>query len=41
VQLTSPTEGVYAVYVGRLDPSKPIKGTLTVSAAIDAAPAQK
>jgi heat shock protein HslJ len=41
VQLTSPAEGVYAVYVGRLDPSKPIKGTLTVSAAIDAAPAQK
>ena len=40
VKLDSPAEGVYAVYVGRLDPSKPVKGTLTIGAAIDAAPAQ-
>ncbi len=43
VKLTNPAEGTYAVYVGRLDPAKPVKGTLTISAAINAepAPAQK
>lgn len=30
--------GLYGVWVGRLDPSKPVIGTLTVTAAADAAP---
>ncbi len=39
VTLTNPADGAYAVYVGRLDPSKPVKGTLTISAAVSAEPA--
>ena len=39
VKLTNPAEGTYAVFVGRLDPSKPVKGTLTISAAVNAEPA--
>jgi hypothetical protein len=39
VRLTNPAEGAYAVFVGRLDPSKPVKGTLAISAAVNAEPA--
>ena len=39
VTLTNPAEGAYAVYVGRLDPTKPVKGKLTITDAADAVPA--
>jgi hypothetical protein len=31
VTLTKPAEGAYAVYVGRLNPTKPVKGQLTIT----------
>ena len=39
VTLTNPAEGAYAVYVGRLDPTKPVKGTLTITDVAEAKPA--
>ena len=39
VTLANPAEGAYAVYVGRLDPTKPVKGTLTITDTADAEPA--
>ena len=39
VTLTNPAEGAYAVYVGRLDPTKPVKGKLTITDVADAKPA--
>ena len=39
VTLANPAEGVYAVYVGRLDPTKPVTGKLTVTDDAEAKPA--
>ena len=39
VTLTNPADGAYAVYVGRLDPTKPVKGKLTITDVADAKPA--
>ena len=39
VTLANPAEGAYAVYVGRLDPTKPVKGKLTITDVADAVPA--
>jgi heat shock protein HslJ len=39
VTLTNLADGAYAVYVGRLDPSKPVQGKLTVTDTADAKPA--
>jgi heat shock protein HslJ len=39
VQLTNAPAGAYAVWVGRLNPSQPVKGKLTVTDATNAAPA--
>jgi hypothetical protein len=38
VDLPNPAEGSYAVYVGRLNPAQPVKGTLTITEAADAEP---
>ena len=38
VVLDTPSNGVYGVWVGRLDPSKPISGVLTVTTEADATP---
>lgn len=39
VVLQQPPDGLYGVWVGRLDPTQPVTGTLTISPAADAAPA--
>ena len=39
VTLATPADGAYAVFVGRLDPSKPVKGKLTITDVADAKPA--
>ena len=39
VTLANPAEGAYAVYVGRLDPTKPVKGKLTITDVAEAVPA--
>lgn len=39
VGLANPPAGAYAVYVGRLSPTQPITGTLTITDAADAQPA--
>lgn len=39
VTVTGATPGLYGVWVGRLDPSRPVAGTLTITTAEDAAPA--
>jgi len=39
VELASPPAGGYAVFVGRLNPSQPVTGELTVTDAADAGPA--
>ena len=38
VVLDSPSDGLYGVWVGRLDPSKPISGVLTITTEADATP---
>jgi hypothetical protein len=38
VTVTGATPGLYGVWVGRLDPSRPVIGTLTITTAADAAP---
>jgi hypothetical protein len=38
VDLPNPVAGSYAVYVGRLNPAQPVKGTLTITEAADAEP---
>ena len=38
VVLDNPSDGLYGVWVGRLDPSKPISGVLTITTEADAAP---
>lgn len=38
VTVTGAKPGLYGVWVGRLDPTKPVLGTLTVTTAADAAP---
>ena len=39
VVISEPAEGRYLVWVGRIDPSAPISGTLTITEAADAQPA--
>ena len=39
VTLTNPADDTYAVYVGRLDPTKPVKGKLIITDVADAVPA--
>lgn len=39
VVISEPAEGRYLVWVGRIDPSEPISGTLTITEAADAQPA--
>ena len=39
VTLANPAEGAYAVFVGRLDPTKPVKGKLTITDAANPSPA--
>lgn len=39
VRLENPPAGAYAVFVGRLNPAQPVKGTLTITDSADAAPA--
>ena len=39
VTLDNPAQGLYGVWVGRIDPTKPVRGVLTITAAADAAPA--
>jgi hypothetical protein len=38
VVVTEPKPGLYGVWVGRLDPSMPVAGLLTITTAVDAAP---
>ena len=38
VDITNPAEGTYAIFVGRLDPTKPVSGKLTVTEAAGALP---
>jgi hypothetical protein len=38
VVVAEPKPGLYGVWVGRLDPSKPVAGTLSITTAADAAP---
>lgn len=38
VTVTGAKPGLYGVWVGRLDPTRPVRGTLTVTTAADAAP---
>jgi len=38
VDITAPVEGPYAVFVGRLNPAKPISGKLTITEAGAALP---
>ena len=38
VVLDNPSDGLYGVWVGRLDPSKPISGVLTITTEADATP---
>jgi hypothetical protein len=39
VDVSNPAEGTYLVYVGRLNPTQPVKGKLTITEAADAKPA--
>lgn len=39
VVLENPTQGLYGVWIGRLDPAKPVTGVLTVTTEADATPA--
>jgi hypothetical protein len=39
IELKNPPAGAYLVFVGRLSPDQPVKGTLTVTDAADAEPA--
>jgi hypothetical protein len=38
VDIANPAEGTYAVFVGRLDPAKPVSGKLTVTDATGTLP---
>jgi hypothetical protein len=33
IDIENPADGTYLVYVGRINPEKPVKGTLTVAEA--------
>ena len=39
VTMATPADGAYAVFVGRLDPTKPVKGKLMITDVADAKPA--
>lgn len=39
VTISAPADGRYLVWVGRIDPSEPVSGTLTITEAADAQPA--
>ena len=39
VTIDNPAEGLYGVWIGRLDPAKPVTGILTITTAADATPA--